>query len=112
MSFDGLMSHVADHYRPEHSELSGQRKLSLVRRAVNVRLERGILAVDSLPLGDGSFAAGSFIAYLSGDPALWKEGDVLQVGGKRYEIAALSTSSRGLPFAQATVFEKDLLADG
>ena len=108
MSYAGMLTQTAVHYRPEHDEVSGQRSRKKLREGVRVRVDRGVLALEALPLGDGNIASGTQIAYLSGSQGDWKDGDQIEVDGKVFEVIATSSVTRNRNVIEASVVEKGI----
>lgn len=106
MSFSGLLDSTAVHLRPVHDKDSGERSIVKLREHIKVRVDRGTQSLETLPLGSGTFASGAHVAYLSGLPEDWREGDYIEVEGRRFEILSVSSTKRNRRILEATVIEK------
>ena len=108
MSYDGMLTQTATHFRPVHAEGSGERSRQRLRDNVRVRVDRGVLSLEALPNADGTFASGAHVAYLSGGEQDWRDGDQIEVEGKTFEIISTSSVTRNRNVIEASVVEKGL----
>lgn len=102
-----MLSQRATHLRPTHND-AGERSLQIVSDEVRVRVDRGVQSLETLPLDSGSFATGAHVAFLSGRDEDWRDGDYIDVDGRRFEILATSSVMRNKGVIEATVVEKQL----